>query len=150
MVPCFELLVPVDQAWHPTDRDSRHGRDGRTGVPSCHLDRGRGDCDRLGAPGLEPGAPLQTVFDEAWHTFDAVAYLGGAGLRRRRRWWGSNGDSTPQHPPLGRWLIAAGVHPCSGHIGWRLPSMVFGVAGVLLVYLPALWRSPGWVGLAAC
>jgi dolichyl-phosphate-mannose-protein mannosyltransferase len=59
-------------------------------------------------------------------------------------------DSTPEHPPLGKWLIAAGIGPSSKPVGWRLPSAVFGVAGVLLVYLLALtlWRAPWWAGLA--
>jgi dolichyl-phosphate-mannose-protein mannosyltransferase len=96
------------------------------------------------------GAPAQTVFDESWYTFDAVAYLGGGISRLTPPAVAIKNDSTPEHPPLGKWLIAAGIGPYSKPIGWRFPSMVFGVAGVLLVYLLALtlWRSPWWAGLA--
>jgi dolichyl-phosphate-mannose-protein mannosyltransferase len=95
------------------------------------------------------GAPAQTVFDEAWYTFDAVAYLGGGAFAPTPPVVAIRDDSTPQHPPLGKWLIAAGIGPYNRPIGWRLPSMLFGVAGVLLVYLLALtlWRSPWWAGL---
>jgi dolichyl-phosphate-mannose-protein mannosyltransferase len=96
------------------------------------------------------GQPAQTVFDESWYTFDAVAFLGGGAFRPPEPWVAIKDDSTPDHPPLGKWLIAAGTGPYSKPIGWRFPSMVFGVAGVLLVYLLALtlWRSPWWAGLA--
>lgn len=96
------------------------------------------------------GQPPGTVFDESWYTFDAVAYLGGGAFRPTPPLVAIRDDSTPEHPPLGKWLIAAGVGPYDRPVGWRLPSVVFGVAGVLLVYLLALtlWRSPWWAGLA--
>jgi len=78
-----------------------------------------------------------------------VAYLGGGAFAPTPPVVAIRDDSTPQHPPLGKWLIAAGTGPYNRRIGWRLPSMLCGVAGVLLVYLLALrlWRSPWWAGL---
>ena len=97
------------------------------------------------------GSPAQRVFDEGWYAFGAVAYLGGGAVTAAPPVVAIDGDSTPQHPLLGKWLITAGVGPSNRPVGWRLPSVVFGVAGVLLVYLLALvplvppsrmWRRP--------
>ncbi|MBV8087099.1 MAG: glycosyltransferase family 39 protein [Chloroflexi bacterium] len=61
------------------------------------------------------------------------------------------GDLSWVHPPLAKLLIGwserlGGYTPLS----WRLPSMVFGVAGVAVVYglAFALWRSAWWAALA--
>jgi dolichyl-phosphate-mannose-protein mannosyltransferase len=62
-------------------------------------------------------------------------------------------EATWVHPPLGKWIIAfLGVGPIGQRpIGWRLPSAVFGIAGVGLLYVLALrlWRSVWWAGFAA-
>jgi predicted membrane-bound mannosyltransferase len=46
------------------------------------------------------GQPAQTVFDESWYTFDAVAFLGGGAFRPPEPWVAIEDDSTPEHP---RW-----------------------------------------------
>jgi dolichyl-phosphate-mannose--protein O-mannosyl transferase len=62
-------------------------------------------------------------------------------------------EGTWVHPPLGKWIIALlGVGPIGQRaIGWRLPSAVFGIAGVGLLYLLALrlWGSVWWAGCAS-
>ncbi len=62
-------------------------------------------------------------------------------------------EATWVHPPLGKWIIALlGIGPIGQRsIGWRLPSAVFGIAGVALLYLLALhlWRSVWWAGFSA-
>jgi dolichyl-phosphate-mannose--protein O-mannosyl transferase len=100
------------------------------------------------------GQPAQPYWDETYYIYDANAYLGGG--------YGIDVDTPPEvriaaegtwvHPPLGKWMIALlGVGPFGLHpLGWRVPSVVFGVAGVLLLYLLALelWGSVWWAGLA--
>ncbi len=102
------------------------------------------------------GTPDQLYGDESYYVFDAAAYLGGgivepigddpprSGSPTRRTW---------VHPPLGKWIIALlGIGPLGQRpIGWRLPSAVFGIVGVALLYLLALrlWRSVWWAGVAA-
>jgi dolichyl-phosphate-mannose-protein mannosyltransferase len=62
-------------------------------------------------------------------------------------------EGTWVHPPGGKWLMALlGVGPLGNRpIGWRLPSALFGIAGVALLYLLALrmWRSVWWAALAS-
>lgn len=99
--------------------------------------------------------PPDLYWDEQHYVFDAEAYIGGGiGI--------PVGDPPPVliadegtwvHPPLGKWIIALlGVGPMGlRSIGWRLPSAVFGIAGVGLLYFLALelWGSVWWAGLAA-
>jgi dolichyl-phosphate-mannose-protein mannosyltransferase len=102
------------------------------------------------------GTPDQLYGDESYYVFDAAAYIGGGILD-------PIGDHPPAvriadeatwvHPPLGKWMIALlGIGPLGQRpVGWRLPSVVFGVAGVGLLYLIALrlWGSVWWAGMAA-
>jgi dolichyl-phosphate-mannose--protein O-mannosyl transferase len=97
--------------------------------------------------------PAATYWDESYYANDAYNYLGG-GIPV------THPDDPPVkieeettwvHPPLGKWMIAFGEGPLpSTPVGWRLPSALFGLAGVLLVYLIALelWGSAWWAGLA--
>ncbi len=100
-------------------------------------------------------SPAAMYGDEQYYVFDAEAYLGGATLA-------PIGNPPPLriadertwvHPPLGKWIIALlGVGPLGlRSFGWRLPSALFGIAGVALLYLLALrlWRSIWWAGLAS-
>jgi dolichyl-phosphate-mannose-protein mannosyltransferase len=100
-------------------------------------------------------SPAGTYFDESYYALDAQAYLGGG-------FGGSHPDDpavkienegTWVHPPLGKWMIALlGEGPIGDRpFGWRFPSALFGIAGVLLLYLLALelWGSVWWAGLAA-
>jgi dolichyl-phosphate-mannose--protein O-mannosyl transferase len=98
--------------------------------------------------------PKGTYWDENYYAMDAYGYLGGMlpnpGLHlppvptiHAETSWG--------HPPLGKWIIAAGVGPSGfSDVGSRLPSALFGVAAILLVYLIGmeLWGSVLWAGLA--
>src|SRR5712691_8897364 len=99
--------------------------------------------------------PRQLVWDEHYYVFDAEVYLGGGigqPIPRAPRVKIID-EGTWVHPPLGKWMIALlGVGPFGLHsFGWRFPSVVFGIAGVGLLYLLALrlWGSPWWAGLAA-
>ena len=98
--------------------------------------------------------PPGTYWDEHYYVLDAEAYLGGgigqpiAGAPEVK----IADEGTWVHPPLGKWMIALlGVGPMGLHaFGWRFPSVLFGVAGVLLLYFLALelWGSVWWAGLA--
>lgn len=86
------------------------------------------------------GLPRSYVFDEAHYVPDALAYLHG-GVER-----------TWVHPPLGKWLISGGIRAFGeGPVGWRMASVVFGTAAVLLTYVLAhrLLHSRGWATLAS-
>ena len=98
-------------------------------------------------------SPSISYWDERYYVFDASAYLGGGygvpiGHPPAVR---IEGEGTWVHPPLGKWMIALGEGPLGETpLGWRLPSAVFGIAGVALVYLLGLelWGSVWWAGLA--
>ena len=100
----------------------------------------------------EPG---ELVWDEHYYVLDASAYLGGADLIPVGKPPAARiaSEATWVHPPLGKWLIAVlGVGPFGeAPPGDRLPSALFGLVGVLLVYLLGLelWRSVWWAGLAS-
>lgn len=100
-------------------------------------------------------SPPALYWDEQYYVYDAEVYLGG-GI----------GQPIPDppavkiadegtwvHPPLGKWIMALlGVGPLGLRaIGWRLPSAVFGIAGVALLYLLALrlWGSVWWAGFVS-
>ena len=102
------------------------------------------------------GAPDQPYGDEAYYVFDAAAYLGGGivdPIGEKPPAARIADEGTWVHPPLGKWIIALlGIGPLGQRpIGWRLPSAVFGLVGVGLLYLLAirLWRSVWWAGFAA-
>src|SRR5580765_4734870 len=92
-------------------------------------------------------SPPNLYWDEQYYVDDAEAYLGG-GIGQPIE--GAPAikiadEGTWVHPPGGKWIIALlGVGPLGDRpIGWRLPSALFGTAGVALLYLLALrlWRS---------
>jgi dolichyl-phosphate-mannose-protein mannosyltransferase len=100
-------------------------------------------------------SPDRLYWDEQYYVFDAEVYLGGGigqpipGAPAVK----IADEGTWVHPPLGKWIIALlGVGPMGFRsLGWRLPSAVFGIAGVALLYLLALklWGSVWWAGLSA-
>ncbi len=100
-------------------------------------------------------SPPAMYWDERYYVFDAEVYLGG-GIGQ---FVGHPpavkiaDEGTWMHPPLGKWMIALlGVGPIGlRSMGWRLPSALFGIAGVVLLYVIALrlWRSVWWAGLAS-
>jgi dolichyl-phosphate-mannose-protein mannosyltransferase len=77
------------------------------------------------APGL--GSPRVFVFDEAYYAQDALDLLqhgveGGGAV----------------HPPLGKWLIAAGIRTVGfTPVGWRLAALVAVAATVAATYVGA-------------
>lgn len=102
------------------------------------------------------GAPGQPYGDESYYVVDAAAYLGGGivdPIGEEPPAVRIADEGTWVHPPLGKWIIALlGIGPIGQRpIGWRLPSAVFGLVGVGLLYLLALrlWRSVWWAGFAA-
>jgi dolichyl-phosphate-mannose-protein mannosyltransferase len=92
--------------------------------------------------------PNSLVFDETYYAKDACLYLG----------LGQDFCGTPAateqsyvHPPLGKWLIAAGIKTFGyNSFGWRVSGAFVGTLLVLLVYLLArkLFRDR-WVAGAA-
>ncbi|WP_402843482.1 dolichyl-phosphate-mannose--protein mannosyltransferase [Microbacterium sp. GXS0129] len=108
--------------------------------------------------------PHQLVFDETYYVKDAwsLSHLG-----YEANWpEGANekfaaGDTDifetsgarVVHPPLGKWLIAAGMWIFGGasSFGWRFSTALFGVLTVLVVYLimRRMTRSIAWAAIAA-
>ncbi len=75
----------------------------------------------VAAPAL--GSPPLLVFDETYYVVDALQHL-DQGVA----------DGFQAHPPLGTWLVAAGVAAVDGPVGWRLAALVAGVLAVALLH----------------
>jgi dolichyl-phosphate-mannose-protein mannosyltransferase len=75
------------------------------------------------------------VFDEIFYARDACWYvIGSEGV------CGITDLASRAHPPLGKWLIGAGIGAFGYEpFGWRVAAAVAGTVGVALVYLLA-WR----------
>jgi len=68
--------------------------------------------------------PTAMMFDEQYYVPAANSFLAGGEL------------TNPEHPPLGKWLIAAGIFIFGDSaMGWRIPSVIFGVASIFIFYL---------------
>lgn len=96
--------------------------------------------------------PHLLIFDETYYAKDAYALLQtGYELNwpddANDQWLAGNPQPTDEpayvvHPPLGKWLIALGLHLSPGEVGesafgWRIASVVAGTLGVLLITLIA-------------
>jgi len=84
--------------------------------------------------------PSTYVFDEVYYVPDALALLDG------------QAGGPVAHPPLGKWLIAAGIEALGDNPqGWRIASLIFGSLAVPLTYILAhrLLDSLRWATLAA-
>ncbi|HEX2028856.1 MAG TPA: phospholipid carrier-dependent glycosyltransferase [Nitriliruptorales bacterium] len=82
--------------------------------------------------------PETIVFDETYYVNDARAYL-DQGVE----------EGFGVHPPVGKWLIAAGIAIAGDEsFGWRISGVVAGVAVALLTYLMGA-RLLRWRGAAA-
>lgn len=95
--------------------------------------------------------PPKTIWDEAFYALDAQAYLGSHGPSLVV-FSTIAGEISWNHPPVGKLMIAIGEAALPNTAaGWRIPSALFGIAAVYLVYLAAvrLWGSVFWGGLAA-
>jgi predicted membrane-bound dolichyl-phosphate-mannose-protein mannosyltransferase len=68
--------------------------------------------------------PAVYVFDEDFYIPAARSFLNGGGLLN------------PQHAPLGKLFIAAGISIFGNNaVGWRIFSIIFGVASIFIFYL---------------
>jgi dolichyl-phosphate-mannose--protein O-mannosyl transferase len=84
--------------------------------------------------------PGRIIFDETYYVTDARAYLDHGAE-----------DERPAHPPLGKWVIAAGMAVVGDRpVGWRISNALLGTATVAAVagsgrLLSRRW----WPGLLA-
>lgn len=92
--------------------------------------------------------PEELVFDETYYAKDACLYLGNlpdtCGLT-------GTTEQSYVHPPLGKWLIAAGIKVFGNNsMGWRISAVVCGVGLVLVTYLLAqrLFKNR-WISMTA-
>jgi dolichyl-phosphate-mannose-protein mannosyltransferase len=88
--------------------------------------------------------PADRLFDEAYYPPEALEMLR----------WGTEynrGYTFIVHPPLGKWLIATGIHLFGyDSLGWRLPSAVAGtIAVVVLARLTRRLTGSTLLGLLA-
>ncbi len=94
-------------------------------------------------------SPHTYVFDEVYYAKDGCF---DAGYPYKECGLESPGEQTfTVHPPLGRWIIAAGEKAFGDRpFGWRIGSAVFGTISVLLVSLLALqlFDSAIWAGVS--
>lgn len=82
--------------------------------------------------------PDQIVFDETYYVTDARSHLAHGAE-----------EGFAVHPPVGKWLIAAGIALVGDTpVGWRITAAVVGTLVVLLTYLIARRLLPA-VGAAA-
>jgi dolichyl-phosphate-mannose-protein mannosyltransferase len=98
--------------------------------------------------------PEHRVFDEYYYTKSACILLGYSDQRcdinsADERFWRENEWDTGAwvHPPLGKWMIAAGeVGFGTESMGWRAGAAVTGTATVMLlaVIIQLLFASPIW------
>jgi dolichyl-phosphate-mannose-protein mannosyltransferase len=75
--------------------------------------------------------PHQTVGDEGFYVRDACWYLSLSPSE-----CGVEEEITEEHPPLGKWIIAAGIATFGyNELGWRILPALAGVLTVAVVYL---------------
>jgi dolichyl-phosphate-mannose-protein mannosyltransferase len=80
------------------------------------------------------GRPSTFVADEGFYARDACVYAG-----KSAHVCGISAEQTPEHPPLGKWLIALGIRVFGfDPSGWRTASALAGIATVGLLF---------WLGL---
>jgi dolichyl-phosphate-mannose-protein mannosyltransferase len=76
--------------------------------------------------------PVGLVFDEIWYAQNACDYVIGTAE------CGPAGLASRAHPPLGNWLIGAGVKLFGYEaFGWRIAAAVSGILGVALLFVLA-------------
>ena len=98
---------------------------------SPRLDRapgGDGWGGRAAAAGL--GRPVGFVFDEIWYARNACRYVVGTPE------CGIDQLASRAHPPLGNWMIGAGIKTFGyDEFGWRISAAVAGTVTVALLFL---------------
>ena len=101
--------------------------------------------------------PAERIFDEHFYPKDGCIYAGytpsecGIHGDTEKYWVGVWGESSWEHPQLGKWAIALGVMAFGNTpFGWRFPAAVAGTAGVALTAIIAqlLFRRPLWTFVA--
>jgi dolichyl-phosphate-mannose--protein O-mannosyl transferase len=92
--------------------------------------------------------PHDRVFDEIYYTKDGCLYAGypfkECGLQ-------APDEQSWVHPPLGKWMIAAGIRIFGNdQFGWRVSGAFIGTLTVVLISMFAffLWRSSLWAFIA--
>jgi dolichyl-phosphate-mannose-protein mannosyltransferase len=100
------------------------------------------------------GYPEQRVFDEYYYSKSACIFLGYSNERcdinsSDERFWREDRNDTGAwvHPPLGKWMIAAGELAFgTDSFGWRVAAAATGTATViaLAVIVQLLFGSPIW------
>ncbi|HEY2803949.1 MAG TPA: phospholipid carrier-dependent glycosyltransferase [Actinomycetota bacterium] len=101
--------------------------------------------------------PAERIFDEHFYSKDGCMYAGysppecGIHGDTEKYWVGIWGESSWEHPQLGKWAVALGVMAFGNTpFGWRFPAAVAGTAGVALTAIIAqlLFRKPLWTFVA--
>jgi len=70
----------------------------------------------------QPASPA--ILDEGYYVPEALRFLHGQKM------------SLPQHPPLGKWLIASGIFIFGNDsVGWRIMAILFSLIGIFIFYL---------------
>jgi dolichyl-phosphate-mannose-protein mannosyltransferase len=83
--------------------------------------------------------PAVYVFDELYYAYTAGKYVAGDEAYSTAIPPRDDPAIEWTHPPLAKLLIAGGILVAGDNpLGWRLASVVFGVAGVVVAYLLAL------------
>ena len=86
---------------------------------------------------LIPNLFLRTYridYAEGKAIFDEKAYY----LEAARSYLQNRDDSNMEHPPLGKMFIAAGIRVFGDNpYGWRIPSLIFSLIGIGLIYILA-------------
>ena len=81
------------------------------------------------------GRPSSFVADEGFYARDGCVYV-----KHSARVCGVSAEQTPEHPPLGKWLIGLGIRVFGfDPSGWRMASALAGILTVALVFGLA-WR----------
>jgi dolichyl-phosphate-mannose--protein O-mannosyl transferase len=76
------------------------------------------------------GRPVGLVFDEIWYARNACRYVIGTAE------CGIEGLASRAHPPLGNWMIGAGIKAFGfDEFGWRIAAAVAGTIGVAFLYV---------------
>src|SRR5205085_3952672 len=83
--------------------------------------------------------PTERIFDEHFYSKDGCMYAGysppecGIHGETEKYWVGVWGESSWEHPQLGKWAVALGVMAFGNtSFGWRFMAAVAGTAGVAL------------------
>ena len=77
------------------------------------------------------GSPAREVFDEPFYARDACWYV-----RASAEICKTIEEANLEHPPLGKWLIAAGDAVVGhGPVGWRVAALIAGICTIALTYV---------------